>query len=208
LILPRVIPPLTTSGTSSLKTLLSWDKEKAKNCLLDLQNESKKLISTIEEEMIEKYGFKWDIWAGFHAVPSMEHLHLHVISSDLCSPSLKNKKHYNSFHPKLGFFLHLHDVLEWFDATSSHYTTVSKLDKAKYELILKESLVCWRCEAVQRNIPTLKTHLQNHFDDDVKRAQRKPLKRKRDEDSADDTIITAKKSNVATESGDTRMDAD
>lgn len=38
------------------------------------------------------------------------HLHLHVISSDLISPSLKTKKHYNSFNPKLGFFIPLEDA--------------------------------------------------------------------------------------------------
>lgn len=43
------------------------------------------------------------------------HIHLHVISEDLCAPGLKTKKHYNSFHPKLGFFLHIDDVLSWFD---------------------------------------------------------------------------------------------
>ena len=45
----------------------------------------------------------------------LRHLHLHVISSDLCSPSLKHKKHYNSFHPTLGFFLHIDEVLSWFE---------------------------------------------------------------------------------------------
>merc|ERR1739848_578035 len=38
-----------------------------------------------------------DVRFGFHAVPSMKVLHLHVISKDLDSPSLKNKKHWNSF---------------------------------------------------------------------------------------------------------------
>ena len=27
---------------------------------------------------------------------------------------MKSKKHLNSFHPKLGFFLHLDEVLSWF----------------------------------------------------------------------------------------------
>lgn len=40
------------------------------------------------------------------------HVHLHVISGDLVSERLKNRKHYNSFHPTLGFFLHLDDVIE------------------------------------------------------------------------------------------------
>ena len=51
-------------------------------------------------------------------------MHLHVISGDLCSPTLKHKKHYNSFHPKLGFFMHLDDVVEWFDAEPEVFKTV------------------------------------------------------------------------------------
>jgi hypothetical protein len=63
----------------------------------------------------------------------VSHLHMHIISSDLCSPSLKNKKHYNSFHPKLGFFLHLDDVLEWFDGVDSHYQMV-KMPVTRYTI--------------------------------------------------------------------------
>ena len=57
---------------------------------------------------------------------SPRHLHLHVLSADLYSPRMKLKKHYNSFHPKLGFFLHLSDVLSWFDADPSYYQTVRR----------------------------------------------------------------------------------
>lgn len=52
------------------------------------------------------------------------HLHLHVISADLCSPAMKVKKHYNSFHPKLGFFIPLDDVLSWFDAEDTFFSSV------------------------------------------------------------------------------------
>lgn len=52
---------------------------------------------------------------------SFSHLHLHVVSSDLCSPTLKHKKHYNSFHPKLGFFLHVDDVLSWFEGDNASF---------------------------------------------------------------------------------------
>lgn len=55
----------------------------------------------------------------------MDHIHLHIISSDLVSEKLKNKKHYNSFHPSLGFFLHLDDVLEWFDLPDEDFKKVS-----------------------------------------------------------------------------------
>lgn len=35
---------------------------------------------------------------GFHAKPSMDHLHLHVVSTDFVSTFMKTKKHWNSFN--------------------------------------------------------------------------------------------------------------
>lgn len=35
--------------------------------------------------------------AGFHSVPSMRQLHMHLLSLDYASDSLKSKKHFNSF---------------------------------------------------------------------------------------------------------------
>lgn len=49
----------------------------------------------------------------------LSHLHLHVISSDLVSPYLKHKQHYNSFRPDSGFFIHLHEVITWLADDSS-----------------------------------------------------------------------------------------
>jgi aprataxin len=129
------------SELSNLRTLLSGDKARAKQVITALNEDAKTLRKEIEEEMLGRYGFKWSIWTGFHAVPSMEyiqssavgassltrisHLHLHVLSDDLLSDRLKHKKHYNSFHPKLGFFLDIDEVLSWFDAEDSYYSSVS-----------------------------------------------------------------------------------
>jgi aprataxin len=113
---------------------------------------------------------------------------MHVMSGDLVSEKLKHKKHYNSFHPKLGFFLHIDEILSWFDAESTYYQNVSlssdglflpkyqpiltkavfqqkmvKLSSTKYEPLLKSSLSCFRCHSEQRNIPTLKKHLQDEW---------------------------------------------
>lgn len=63
------------------------------------------------------------------------HLHLHVISADLCSPAMKNKKHYNSFHPGRGFFLHLDDVMSWFDAEPSFWKQVHSLRDSRTTLL-------------------------------------------------------------------------
>ena len=46
---------------------------------------------------------------------TQRHLHLHVISSDLTAPALKTKRHYNTFSPRVGFFVPLDEVLSWFN---------------------------------------------------------------------------------------------
>ena len=37
------------------------------------------------------------ICVGYHAIPSLEPLHVHIISADLVSVCLKKKEHFNSF---------------------------------------------------------------------------------------------------------------
>jgi aprataxin len=47
---------------------------------------------------------------GFHAIPSMKQLHMHVISTDYMGRGLKKKHHYNSF--VTDFFLDVDAVTE------------------------------------------------------------------------------------------------
>lgn len=147
LLLPRIQEPdLDASVLANLGSLLSGDKVKAKKVITSLWEDAQAVKKEILDEMVGRYGFKWDVWIGFHSAPSMQyvsilkaiswrhrdertarHLHLHVLSADLLSDKMKNKKHYNSFHPKLGFFLHLEDILEWFDAAPTFFSnTVSQ----------------------------------------------------------------------------------
>ncbi|KAG1768385.1 HIT-like domain-containing protein [Suillus occidentalis] len=183
LVIPRVRLPFNVYQLANLRSLLKCEKNSAKELLTVLSREANNVKKMIESEMLKKYGFKWDIWMGFHAVPSMEHLHLHVLSADLCAPRMKLKKHYNSFHPKLGFFIHLSDVLSWFDADSSYYKTISQLKKGEYEPLLKEDLSCWKCDHNFSNMPKLKSHLQEEFDtlSDQEKAKAE-RKRKRGDD--------------------------
>ncbi|KAE9406349.1 hypothetical protein BT96DRAFT_954836 [Gymnopus androsaceus JB14] len=172
LILPRVPQPGSSIGVDdldSLKSLLAHDKATAREILNALNEDAIKAKKEIETEMQKRYGFKC-------------HLHLHVLSSDLCSPKLKHKKHYNSFNPKLGFFLHIDEVLSWFDSDPSYYDQMAKLDEKAYEKLLKEDLVCWKCESPMKNIPTLKEHLQEEWDKESKREKaRAERKRKLEE---------------------------
>lgn len=94
----------------------------------------------------------------------MIHLHMHIIASDLFSGTMKNKKHYNSFHPTRGFFLHLEDVLSWFTSTPSYFDSMKKLPASKYEPLLKEDLFCWQCDKPFSTIPKLKEHLKHDWE--------------------------------------------
>jgi hypothetical protein len=40
---------------------------------------------------------------------------------------MKVKKHYNSFNPKLGFFLDIDEVLSWFEAEPGYFADVCDL---------------------------------------------------------------------------------
>jgi len=84
-----------------------------------------------------------------------------------------------------GYFLHLDDVLEWFEAVESHWKKTSQLNSKDYDPILKEALQCWRCDEVLKTVPVLKDHLKDHFEADIAKAKKKQdrleaVKRKRD----------------------------
>jgi aprataxin len=76
LLLPRFPadsePSLSLADLSSLKSLLTCDKGRAKTVLDALNDDAKALRTVIESEMISRYGFKWPIQIGFHGAPSME----------------------------------------------------------------------------------------------------------------------------------------
>lgn len=102
-------------------------------------------------------GCTWGIQMGFHAVPSMDTVHLHVISMDLVSPRLKHKKHYQSFHPTKGFFLTLDQVKCHLVAKGS---TALPLLPSKYEAMLTDQLVSHVDGNVYKNMLELKRHLE------------------------------------------------
>ncbi|PPR03537.1 hypothetical protein CVT24_007023 [Panaeolus cyanescens] len=154
----------TAHQVRNLPTMLSnLPKSQSKEILLKMQDAACSAKQEIEAEMIRIYGWKWDVWIGFHAIPSMEHLHLHVISADLISEKLKKKKHYNTFHPNLGFFIHVEEVLEWFDTDETFFQKKIR-SLATLHPILKQELICFHCDQTINNIPTLKKHLQEEWD--------------------------------------------
>ena len=109
------------------------------------------LIDSIKKEHSKVAVFRM----GYHAVPSMARLHLHVISQDFDSSCLKNKKHWNSFTSE--FFLDAKDVTEQLKKSGK-----ITIDKLKYEQMLKLPLKCHMCDKVFSNMPRLKSHIIQH----------------------------------------------
>ena len=93
---------------------------------------------------------------GYHAVPSMSRLHMHVISQDFDSPCLKNKKHWNSF--TTDFFVDANEVIDRLKSKG-----VIVFDKARYEELLKLPLKCHVCHRELQNMPKLKDHIRSHI---------------------------------------------
>ncbi|XP_068613051.1 aprataxin-like [Brachionichthys hirsutus] len=92
---------------------------------------------------------------GYHAIPSMSHVHLHVISQDFDSPCLKTKKHWNSF--TTGYFIESHDIIQMLE-TNGEVTVKEGIIE-----LLKQRLSCHMCPTELATIPSLKEHLKSHF---------------------------------------------
>ncbi|KAL7299252.1 hypothetical protein TKK_0007842 [Trichogramma kaykai] len=92
---------------------------------------------------------------GYHALPHMHRLHLHVISTDFDSPYLKTKKHWNTFMTP--YFIPSEDVCKQVEK----YGYVN-IDVQKYEAYLRTSLKCHKCPNLFTNIAGLKEHLMDH----------------------------------------------
>ncbi|XP_062937890.1 aprataxin isoform X4 [Cynocephalus volans] len=92
---------------------------------------------------------------GYHAVPSMSHVHLHVISQDFDSPCLKNKKHWNSFNTE--YFLESQAVIKMVKE-AGRVTVQDGMSE-----LLKLPLRCHECQQLLPSIPQLKDHLRKHW---------------------------------------------
>ena len=124
---------------------------------------SDRVLEHIRTDMMEQYGVTWDVERAFHAVPSMEHLHLHVVSMDLVSDRLKHKKHYLSFQPNVGFAIRL-NVVE--DLVRQGKKRLPKSEQA-YEQLLKGPLMSHHTGQDFRWFPELKAHLDSYWRENI-----------------------------------------
>ncbi|MCJ1453871.1 aprataxin-like protein [Mycoblastus sanguinarius] len=94
------------------------------------------------------------IISGIHAHPSMNHLHIHVLSIDRQSECMRHRKHYNSFATPF-----MIDVEAF---------PLAKGDKRRHpgrEGYLDAELKCWRCgKGFGNRFARLKEHLDEEFE--------------------------------------------
>nr|URM60674.1 APRATAXIN-like protein [Gymnema sylvestre] len=132
--------------------------EEGLDCLADVRAQHLQLLKTMHAiglKWAEKYLNENESLAfrlGYHSVPSMRQLHMHVISQDFDSKHLKNKKHWNSFNSP--FFRDSVDVIE---EVSKHGKATVKDDDSFLDMELR----CNRCQSAHPNIPRLKTHISS-----------------------------------------------
>lgn len=134
----------------------------ARNAVLDGEVEPREGEEEGEEGGIREEGrpalprgrdWTREVKVGVHAVPSMNHLHVHVLSRDMHSERLKHRKHYNSF--TTDFFVPLDDF------------PLAEDDPRRSQKGWPERpMVCWRCGRDFGNrFKELKEHLDGEFEE-------------------------------------------
>lgn len=101
-------------------------------------------------------GRNWSesVISGIHAGPSMNHLHIHILSIDRHSECMRHRKHYNSFSTP--FLVDMDEFPMGKDAGRR---------RAAREGHLERELQCWRCGTGFGNrFKRLKEHLGEEFE--------------------------------------------
>ncbi|RMZ76834.1 hypothetical protein DV738_g4750, partial [Chaetothyriales sp. CBS 135597] len=100
--------------------------------------------------------FASELKVGIHAHPSMNQLHIHIISPDMSRDTMRHRKHYNSFNTD--FFIPLADFPLHRD--DPRKTIAYQNDN------LKKDFQCWRCGRMFGNkFKELKDHLKRELDE-------------------------------------------
>ncbi|RYP02865.1 hypothetical protein DL764_005550 [Monosporascus ibericus] len=108
-----------------------------------------------ERKLPQGRDWEAEVRVGVHAHPSMNDLHVHVLSRDMFSECLRHRKHYNSFNTP--FFVDLADLPLAPDDPRRHPGRAGYLDA---------DLTCWRCgSSFGKRFKQLKEHLAYEFEE-------------------------------------------
>ncbi|KAJ6789585.1 hypothetical protein PWT90_07420 [Aphanocladium album] len=106
-------------------------------------------------ELPEGRDWEAEVICGVHAVPSMSHVHIHVLSRDMRSEKVKRRNHYNSFTTP--FLVNIDDFPLAQDDPRRD---------TKHEGYMHWDMKCWRCGRNFGNkFAQLKQHLEEEFDE-------------------------------------------
>ncbi|CAB4257209.1 similar to Saccharomyces cerevisiae YOR258W HNT3 DNA 5' AMP hydrolase involved in DNA repair [Maudiozyma barnettii] len=112
-----------------------------------------KKYSILDKNLKDDFKKKF-IQSGIHRVPSMNNLHIHIITKDFYSARLKNKKHFNSFNTD--FFV------KWDDLPLPEKPLDNKLVEKEY--LRDHDLICCYCgKNFTNKFSKLKEHLKVEF---------------------------------------------
>ena len=104
---------------------------------------------------------------GYHAVPSMKPLHLHIISQDFNSPKMRTAHHWNTFNTE--YFIDSKTILDTIEKAGQ-----VEVDEEKYEALLTLQMRCNHCKERFDHIQALKDHLLLKHDEDGQRSSLLP----------------------------------
>nr|CCC89808.1 conserved hypothetical protein [Trypanosoma congolense IL3000] len=96
-----------------------------------------------------------EFMVGFHSLPSLPQLHMHLISRDFDGPCIKTKKHYNSF--ATAFFLPAEKVVE--DLERNGRVTLNQ-NTAELTRLEHEEPQCLWCGLKPGGFQQLRVHLR------------------------------------------------
>ena len=118
-----------------------------------------KHIHKVAESLIERVRRKEpniQFRFGYHAVPSLKRLHLHIVSQDFDSPKLRTQRHWNTFNTE--YFMDSSMVIMEIENDGK-----IEVDDEKYEALLTLRMKCNACSEKFSDIFQLKGHLQEHY---------------------------------------------
>ncbi|RAL04764.1 DNA 5'-adenosine monophosphate hydrolase [Aspergillus ibericus CBS 121593] len=143
--------------TKKLRTLAAGELRRihGKYSVQDKERQEALNVEPPLDELPPGRNWEQEIMCGIHAHPSMNHLHVHVISVDHYSDRLKHRKHYNSFSTP--FFVNIDDFPLALDDVRRDP------DREGY---LRRDFVCWRCgKGFGNRFSELKLHLEAEFNE-------------------------------------------
>lgn len=155
----RQVRDLHTSQLGKLQQFHSLAREIS--AAIEQGDQSCQLISPKWHQKLRNlYMWNQPLKCGYHSIPSLFPLHLHIISTDFISPTLKNKGHWNKFTTE--FFLQIDEVERLLTSKDRDILLQEVMpDEETLELVLRKPLTCHHCGEIFPNIPKLKWHIED-----------------------------------------------